>query len=572
MSGLFLHTVHLTLEAISPLAIGSGEKELIHRKRSKRSDKTAQGKEVLEDVEVSGIIRDANNLPTIPGSSWQGVVRRLLAEARGEQAMKAILGNEDGGHHANGQAGLVTCGWGLVHDKHDQAVSPLPGDVALNDPILGFLGGTFALLRDHVALNHLGSTEGHRKFQIMAVPKGTRFSIGLSMTGNEEAVAALTEVARMFRHPRFGLGGGTRRGYGRLALIRASVGSASLSDPASIRELRRKKASDLLATDLLQSATFAVPEDTATHAKLNLTFHDAVRFGVPLDHAARAAAVTSLLEGTGGVREVADGKGFLQDRADARAEEKNALLMLQEPWISYTAVDGNHTGRLCLVERVTGLAPELKSELRFPVKATSIKGPIVHRMVFKDNRKNGRTINVDEWLDLPSEEQAGKLAAYATRSDDLARFLGSPKQKLGSEGPAPEGSAARFLFDDSEVEAEWIMAIDHVAIDRLSGSARDQSGMLFHEEVLYNAKLSLALSILPPRGRTDSGPDCWGADVRDAFLGALKDLCTGRLPLGARSLGACSGSISWHGGKAEEWQNVAVSKGLASAVRLEENT
>lgn len=570
MSGLFHHVVHLTLEAISPLAIGSGEKKLKKPTRAPHGGKQARDGEKLQEVEVPGIIRDANNLPTIPGSSWQGAVRRLLAEVLGDGAMKAILGNEGGGDHANGQAGLVTCGWGLVHDQHDRAVSPFPGDIPPDDPLLTFLGGTFPLLRDHVALNHLGSTEGHRKFQITAVPKGTRFSIALSMTGNEEAMAALTAVAKMFRHPRFGLGGGTRRGYGRLLVVRASSDSARLSNPTEIRKLRNKKASDWLATDLLQAPSFEVPQDLATHARLELTFRDAVRFGVPLDHAAGKEAVKSLLEGTGGIRKVADGTGSIQKDAAPRAEQKNALLLLQEPWITYKTVGGATSGQLCLIVPVTGLNPELKNVLRFPVKATSIKGPIAHRMVYKDNRKQGRTIDVEEWLKLPLEEQSDKLAAYATRSDALAGFLGSPKMKPGDDGAFPQGAAARFLFDDSEVNAEWILAIDHVAIDRLSGSARDQSGMLFHEEVLYLAKLSLALTILPPRGQSESGPNSWGEDVRDAFLGALHDLCTGRLPLGARSLGACSGPITWYGEKAEAWHNQAQVMGLDSSVRIEE--
>ena len=151
-----LHIVRVSLEARSPLSIGSGERRPESRKeRGSNEDST---------IAVSEIQRDTNGLPTIPGPGLQGVLRRLAEEAYGEKFAKAMFGYEGAGD--DGAAGRVLCGWAYAHDSNGQATGrsrPAPGDTT-NDPVLEVLKRPEPLWRDHVALNDRHSVDGRRKF------------------------------------------------------------------------------------------------------------------------------------------------------------------------------------------------------------------------------------------------------------------------------------------------------------------------------------------------------------------------------------------------------------------------
>ena len=84
-----LHLVRITLEAISPLSLGSGEIELVDRRRMEgREEKPSRGTEMA-------LVRDANGLPTIPGSALQGVLRHLHSTTYGEDLTKKLFGFAD---------------------------------------------------------------------------------------------------------------------------------------------------------------------------------------------------------------------------------------------------------------------------------------------------------------------------------------------------------------------------------------------------------------------------------------------------------------------------------------------
>ena len=103
-----VHVLRVTLEAETPLSIGSSN--VVERT-------------VKEEVPVSptAIMRDPNGLPTIPGSSTQGVLRRLMEDTAGKERAKEIFGYE--GTDGEGQTAGLSVSWGCVHDSSDVAIA-----------------------------------------------------------------------------------------------------------------------------------------------------------------------------------------------------------------------------------------------------------------------------------------------------------------------------------------------------------------------------------------------------------------------------------------------------------------
>ena len=226
-----LHLARVTLEALSPLSIGSGDSRTEVRKEN-RSD----GTEAEVPLTVAAIQRDANGLPTIPGPGLQGALRRLAKEVYGETFADRMFGHEERGD-GNGQAGRVNWGWACVHNASGEAVSGLrlPALDTGDDEILRLLAADEPVWRDHVALSGRHSVDGRRKFARAAAPAGARFSAELSGWGDDGFREDLERIVGLFRHPRLRIGGGSGRGYGRVALRAATCAEAPLADPDATR-------------------------------------------------------------------------------------------------------------------------------------------------------------------------------------------------------------------------------------------------------------------------------------------------------------------------------------------------
>ena len=269
-----LHLVRVTLEALSPLSIGSGES-----RTEKRVETASDGKKTEAEIVVAGIQRDANGLPTIPGAGLQGALRQLAMETHGEEFAKALFGHEDGTDDS-GRAGRVAWGWSCAHDSAGVAVSGLrtQGLDAQNDSVLRLLTKPEPVWRDHVALSGRHSVDERRKFAHAAAPVGTRFSAELSGWGDDSFLEDLKRIVTLFRHPRLRLGGGSGRGYGRVALRAASYAAAPIDDAHALRRLRRLPSSMPLDTALLNELDD--PDSNDTVMILSLECEGLMRIGV----------------------------------------------------------------------------------------------------------------------------------------------------------------------------------------------------------------------------------------------------------------------------------------------------
>ncbi len=104
------HLARLTLEAETALSISTG---------------------ASDGVFDTTLVRDANGLPTLPGSSVAGVLRHLFAKHYGQEAMEKCFGFQD---KREGQASKVQVSWGVLQDSHGKAQEGIVYN--LQDPLL----------------------------------------------------------------------------------------------------------------------------------------------------------------------------------------------------------------------------------------------------------------------------------------------------------------------------------------------------------------------------------------------------------------------------------------------------
>ena len=547
----YLHLVRVTFELLAPLSVGSGQVV----KSTRDCNNSVTGKPQKQDVEAAAIQRDPNGLPSVPGASYQGVLRRLALAALGRDKTIELLGIEEGPN--SGQTGSVLCGWGMVHDAHDVAALPTPRGQT-NDPVvLCFLAEDAPLWRDHVALNHRHSTDGKKKFARAAVPRGTRFSLEMARFSSLKDDNDLIEMAGLFGHPDFRLGSSRARGYGRIKVIRASHECCALTDPMAIRRRRNEPPSNGLPVNLLNNITFSRSRNETTVATISLSAIGLLRFGAAKEIAGLWTVGTDGAEnGTKGARSVTTWSDPFQTvQADRRTKDGNVLRLLTEPFIRYS------NGTIAEVVAKQSTEPvdgDQYKNYRFPVPGSAIRGPLAHRTLFWWNKANGR--NVDAAA-ADRDATLQRLSDATQRPEALAAFFGNAKGPTGTNGSPSPGRAGRVIVDDALISATHVLSVDHASIDRFTGGVRDRTGALFAEETLVKSTLEITVRIhaadAPKKapGASVDLIDGWSPDVATALLKALRDLCAGRLPLGARSLGACSGSVSWSGTAAAAWRN-----------------
>ncbi len=523
-----LHVARVTLEALSPLSIGSGD-SWVDKRTETKSDGTAEP----VSVTVAAIQRDANGLPAIPGPGLQGALRALAVEVYGEAFANRMFGHEESGN-GDGRAGRVNWGWACAHDSSGEAVAGLrlPKLETDSDEVLRLLAADAPVWRDHVALSGRHSVDGRRKFARAAAPAGARFSAELSGWGDGDFRESLVRIVGLFRHPRLRIGGGSGRGYGRIALRAATCAEAPLDDPGALRRLRAQPPSAPLETDLLP--LLRAPDGAGATMTLLLKCEDLLRIGASgprAKHPTRRGAATG---------KDAEGEGAI-------------LRLMREPYILWND-DG--AGRAVRIDGESDTVPP--EQLRFPVPGSSIRGPLAHRTLFYANALAGRCIDADALRGADDEKKKEARVEHETRDRALRDFFGAAKEAGDLDRETGEGRAGRVSFDDAEVRgAERIVGIDHVSIDRFTGGAREITGALFREEALLGGCIEATVIVRPPLGAAEDGPGGWPAGTARAFLMAVRDLCIGRLALGGRSNGTCRGAVRFSGADAEAWRAAA---------------
>lgn len=190
----------ITVESLSPLVLASGKSGNFF------------------DVEL---VRDANGLPAIPGTTITGILRHAVQELNGKNGINVaneLFGFQNGDE---GRRSSVEVSWAYVHDSENKYhKSFYPREYIEKDQILRelYITDNPDFKRDHVRLSEKGTTFETGKFDRYFVPTGSRFtfSIGLWANGENENWDILLNI---LASPLFRIGAAGRAGYGKIDVI-----------------------------------------------------------------------------------------------------------------------------------------------------------------------------------------------------------------------------------------------------------------------------------------------------------------------------------------------------------------
>jgi CRISPR/Cas system CSM-associated protein Csm3 (group 7 of RAMP superfamily) len=456
------YVARVTLETVTPLSIGTG---------------------AIDGVFDVQLVRDANGLPAIPGSSLAGVLRHLYwltheDDPAVKQKIHGLFGYQEGD---SGEASKLHISWGVMQDSKGkpveglllgpQATNCLQGDKLLK---VAIATADTPVFRDRVRISHRGAAEKMGKFDRSVLPAGYRFSVELSLWSHQVDDSRWGEILKLLGHPLFRIGAGTRAGLGKLKVVQANSGSFNLKDRQH-RILFAKLDPSLARIEVLKPFLFQlITSPRFVTATLKLKPKGFWRIG------------------QGDTAHCQDGSGKPAD-----------LLPKTEQRVKWNG----------------GKAEIAVAELLIP--ASSIKGALAHRVAFHANRLNSY------W----AEEHQESIADYekSEHCDAVKNLFGYARDdrptKDGNEDKEnqPKGQAGKIWIDDAFVEFNLgdLHLMMHNAIDRFSGGVREH--FLFSEELVWKKPIIVNMLI-----------DTDGLDnvVRIALKNTLVDLQEGRLSLG----------------------------------------
>lgn len=463
----------VTIEAATPLAIGSGKKS------------------ILTDATIN---RDANDLPFIPGTTIAGLIRHAIDEELANHLMGFIRKKNDkqGENEVEGSRLIVT--EAKLLNRKGKAVDGLFSLEAMCDvEDRAFLDNfKHAPIRQHAKINHRGVTEDKGKFDEEVVPKGARFCFEIELMANPKSEEKFAEykqnfkdLLRKLRAEGFRVGGKSRNGFGRIEVVGEAClyRELDLSQPSDLDLYLKKSASLAEAWDGFEPLKLEKPQESRyTRYKLEITPKDFLFFG----------------------------SGFGNEDVD-------------HSYIKERFIEWNKEGNI-------GRWHSHDHSLVVP--ASSVKGALAHRTAFHFNKLAERFAN-----EMPAEELANHSGKHNEAVCALFGSEGNDdKYESNKKENATERCDGKrrghVLFSDIiklKNKKTDKKIHNHVKIDRFTGGAIE--GALFDEEALIThpnepEKLELELLVdVDERINEDQR-------IILAFEETLKDVCKGLLPLG----------------------------------------
>lgn len=263
---IYRYIARITLEAASPLSIGSGKRH------------------ILTD---SPVARDVNGLPYIPGSSITGVLRHLCEdEASFEknitdpllQDLKELFGWSDKFQQEGSRINITDAVW--INSK-GIAVDHLMQASEKDDSY--YLSTQGLVTRQHVRINGKGSAVKGAKFDNQAIHAGTRFVFEMEVSANDlRLYETFLFVLQMLKNEGFRIGGKTRSGLGKIRIVKCQTAHLNLTQKEDL-DLYLEKSSSLekechFLTDFKFPNT--IKEKAFTTYRLLLQAEDYYMFGL----------------------------------------------------------------------------------------------------------------------------------------------------------------------------------------------------------------------------------------------------------------------------------------------------
>ncbi len=236
------HLARITVQAATPIAIGSGEK----------------------DIETDAqIIRDVNDLPYIPATAIAGVIRHALGLTDKEDSTWGFQKKDKD----NGEGSKVIFTDANIIDSDGSVIDGLIAD----DEKSKFLKSFKRLpIRQHARIGHKGATEKGGKFDEEVCFKGTRFCFEMEMLDKAEDKAAegthkddFKKIIDQITNKPLRIGGGTRKGFGLLSVVSCKTVSLNLYDKSQLKQYI-SKSSSLENSEFWKSAKELKTEDNPT--------------------------------------------------------------------------------------------------------------------------------------------------------------------------------------------------------------------------------------------------------------------------------------------------------------------
>jgi len=173
------HIAHITIEADTPLKIGSNESDFI---------------------KDSPIQKDWNGLPMILGTSIAGVLRKEF-----ENKVADDFFGKDNGSKVIFSNALLVNEKNIVHE-----------DLLLNKSDFLKIFDNLPI-REHTAITSKGVTREHSKFDEEVLYKGSKFKFAIESIENDKK--RFEEVLDLLANSSFRLGGGSTKGFGKIKII-----------------------------------------------------------------------------------------------------------------------------------------------------------------------------------------------------------------------------------------------------------------------------------------------------------------------------------------------------------------
>lgn len=212
---IYKHIVRIVIEANTPIAVGTGEKDFI-------TD--------------SLVIKDLNGMPYIPGTSIAGVMRHAI----GEERAKSFFGFNDNKNPENSIGSQIIFSNAIMLGENGEVLDGIKDIDFTNDFYSRFKSMP---IRQHNRINHRGTVTDKGKFDEQIVYKGVRFCFEIEKSAIDADDMDLEDLVNALFTTNFRIGSGTRSGFGELGVVSCKIASLNLKDGNHLRAYLDKSSS-----------------------------------------------------------------------------------------------------------------------------------------------------------------------------------------------------------------------------------------------------------------------------------------------------------------------------------------
>lgn len=527
----FRYHAFVIIETDTPVSVGSGEKGI-------NVDRL--------------IVKDANGLPYIPGTGLAGALRAEFAAFADEAAKVNDLFGFQHGEEGQGSRLLISSAH-LIDHTGKAVIEGLAPQLA-DDPYYQILGKLPD--RDHVRITSKGGadTEGHGKYNEELLHKGVRMAFRLELISQQEEDQDWQQLLNILHLPTFRIGGGTRKGYGKLAIRECLVRQFDLQQRSNLIDfLRLDNSLNIARSDWkpYQPAVQAANSPWLAYT-LRLTARDFFLFGASHGnkHADLVPKTEPYFDWSEGKPKLVRKKQLLVPATSLKGALSHRTAYHYNR-LRQQFVDSNDTDSQQPVLNIPGILA-LLGDWTAPDDlsvAEAGSGQVLDEQIMQLKEHTQRL----EASKVELEELVQKLQDFDTHTDReaaqiwrafeamLSTYIEEKKRK--GEPTGENNEAVRNLFgfaNDSDTsgqrghvlipdvylpweEDQQSKVFNHVSIDRYTGGNMD--GMLFSQQVA-RVQETFEVSVYVHRQALQQ------AKVKEAFEEALRDLCEGRLALG----------------------------------------